>query len=194
MPPSPSRHVPDHPAAAAAALLETAPLVSRWTERLLARAQPPLTVSQYLALRAIADGPRIDEPFTATELARRAGVSGPAVSQLLATLLDTGWIERHEALADRRRQDVSLTEAGKGAMQSANAVLTAQLAELMADVPAPELDALARVLPVVRATLAGAPPPRRLRPPGPPRPPARLPSPPGPRGRQPAGPPPDPLH
>jgi DNA-binding MarR family transcriptional regulator len=193
MPPSPSRHGPDHPAAAAAALLETAPLVSRWTERLLAQAQPPLTVSQYLALHAIADEPRIDDSLTAADLARRAGVSGPAVSQLLATLVEAGWIERHEALADRRRQDVSVTEAGKGALQSANAVLTAQLAELLADVPAPELDALVRVLPEVRAALAGTPPPRRPRPPGPPRPPARPPSPPGPRDRQPAGPPPGPL-
>jgi DNA-binding MarR family transcriptional regulator len=193
MPPSPSRHGPDHPAAAAAALLETAPLVSRWTERLLAQAQPPLTVSQYLALHAIADEPRIDDSLTAADLARRAGVSGPAVSQLLATLVEAGWIERHEALVDRRRQDVSVTEAGKGALQSANAVLTAQLAELLADVPAPELDALVRVLPEVRAALAGTPPPRRPRPPGPPRPPARPPSPPAPRDRQPAGPPPGPL-
>jgi DNA-binding MarR family transcriptional regulator len=160
-------------------------LVSRWTERLLEQAQPPLTVSQYLALRAIADEARIDEPFTAAELARRAGVSGPAVSQLLATLLEAGWIERHEVLADRRRQDVSLTEPGKGALQSANAVLTAQLAELLADVPAPELDALARVLPVVRAALAGTPPPRRPRPLGPGRPPGRQPRPPGPPPRPP---------
>jgi DNA-binding MarR family transcriptional regulator len=149
-------------------LLETAPLVSRWTERLLAQAQPPLTVSQFLALRAIADAPRVDEPVTAAELARRAGVSGPAVSQLLGTLVAAGWIERHEVPADRRRQDVSLTEAGQGALQRANAVLTAQLAGLLADVPAPELDALARALPVVRAALAGTPPPRRPQPPGPP--------------------------
>ncbi len=172
--------------------------MSRWTERLLAQAQPPLTVSQYLALHAIADEPRIDDSLTAADLARRAGVSGPAVSQLLATLVEAGWIERHEALADRRRQDVSVTEAGKGALQSANAVLTAQLAELLADVPAPELDALVRVLPEVRAALAGTPPPRRPRPPGPrppgpPRLPARPPSPPAPRDRQPAGPPPGPL-
>ena len=160
-------------------------MVSRWTERLLAQAQPPLTVSQYLALRAIADGPRIDEHLTAAELARRAGVSGPAVSQLLATLVQAGWIERHEALSDRRRQDVSLTEAGRGVLEIANAVLTAQLAELLADVPAPELDALARVLPVVRAALAGTPPPRRPRPPGPGRPPGRPPRPPGPPPRPP---------
>ena len=59
--------------------------------------------------------------------------------------------------------------------------------ELLVDVPAPELDALARVLPVVRAALAGTPPPRRPRPPGP-----RHPH--GPPGRRPPGPPRGPLH
>ena len=35
-------------------LLAIAPLASRWIERLLAQHEPPLTLSQYLALRAIA--------------------------------------------------------------------------------------------------------------------------------------------
>jgi DNA-binding MarR family transcriptional regulator len=157
--------------------------VSRWTERLLAQAEPPLTVSQYLALQAIADEPRIEEPLTAVELARRAGVSGPAVSQLVASLVAAGWVERREALSDRRRQDLLLTDAGATALQSSSAALTAQLAELLTDVPAPELDALARVLPVVRAALAGRPPPRRPGPPGP-----RRPGPPGPRRPRPPGP------
>ena len=148
--------------------------MSRWTERLLTQAQPPLTVSQYLALRAVAD-----EPLTAAELARRAGVSSPAVSQLLATLVEAGWIERREAPSDRRRQDVSLTATGHAVLRSATVLLSAQLAELLVEVPAPELDALARVLPVVRAALAGTPPPRRPRPPGPGRPPGPPPRPPG---------------
>jgi hypothetical protein len=41
---------------------------------------------------------------------------------------------------------------------------------LLADLPGPEADALARALPHVRATLSGSPPPRRPRP-TPPRPP-----------------------
>jgi DNA-binding MarR family transcriptional regulator len=68
---------------AAEALAAAAPLATRWIERLLAQHDPPLTVTQYLALRAIAS-----ERISATELARRAGVSGPAVSQLLAGLAD----------------------------------------------------------------------------------------------------------
>ena len=38
---------------AAESLVALAPLATRWIERLLAAASPPLTVSQFLALRAI---------------------------------------------------------------------------------------------------------------------------------------------
>jgi hypothetical protein len=41
-------------AGAAEALAAAAPLATRWIERLLAQHNPPLTVTHYLALRAIA--------------------------------------------------------------------------------------------------------------------------------------------
>ncbi|HEY7073892.1 MAG TPA: hypothetical protein VH418_00920, partial [Solirubrobacteraceae bacterium] len=61
---------PRKPANPAEALVGVAPLAARWIERLLASGEPPLTLAQYLALRAIAS-----EPLAAAELARRAGVS-----------------------------------------------------------------------------------------------------------------------
>jgi hypothetical protein len=66
---------------AAAALAHAAPLVSRWIERLLAGHEPPLTVPQYLVLQSVAEG-----DIVGSELARRAGVSPAAISQLLDTL------------------------------------------------------------------------------------------------------------
>ena len=74
---------PRSPANAAEPLVGVAPLVSRWIERLLAGHEPPLTVAQFLALRAIAV-----EVVSGSELARRTGVSGPAISQLLAAAID----------------------------------------------------------------------------------------------------------
>jgi DNA-binding MarR family transcriptional regulator len=148
---------------AAEALVAVAPLVNRWIERLLARHDPPLTVAQYLALRAIAR-----EGVSGAELARRTGVSGPAVSQLLATLGDAGLLERHADAADRRRQTVALSAAGERAFRSAESRLREQLASLLAPLPRPEADALARLLPRVEAELSGAPPPRRPAPPPPP--------------------------
>jgi DNA-binding MarR family transcriptional regulator len=162
--------------AAADALATVAPLASRWIERLLAGHDPPLTVAQFLALRAIAE-----EGVSGSELARRTGVSGPAVSQLIGGLADSGLLAREEFVEDRRRHTLTLTDRGQGALRSAQGLLSAQLASLLADLPHPEADALARALPQVAATLSGAPPPRRPPPPPPPGPPHR-------KTRRPAGP------
>src|SRR5437588_8938225 len=89
--------------AATDALVSIAPLVTRWIERLLAGHDPPLTLAQYLALREIAR-----EGAGGSEIARRAGVSGPAVSQLIAALSDAGLIERATVAHDRRRHSLTL--------------------------------------------------------------------------------------
>jgi DNA-binding MarR family transcriptional regulator len=162
MPPSRKRKTQD----AVDALVSVAPLTSRWMERLLARHDPPLTLAQYLALRAI-DG----EAPGAGELARRTGVSGPAVSQLVAALVDRGLVERATVAGDRRRQDLGLSQAGKRALDSANGLMRRELGALLEDLPRPETDALARALPTVEALLSGTAPPRR--PPPPPHPPRR---------------------
>jgi DNA-binding MarR family transcriptional regulator len=158
-------------AEAAEALVAVAPLASRWIERLLARHEPSLTVAQFLALRAIAR-----EGVGGSELARRTGVSGPAVSQLVAALADAGLLERRAVAGDRRRRELALTAAGERVFRSAEALLRAQLATLIEPLPPPEIDALARLLPQVEAALSGAPPPRR--PPKPPPKPKRPPRPP----------------
>jgi DNA-binding MarR family transcriptional regulator len=160
--------------AAADALIAVAPLANRWIERLLANHRPPLTVTQFLAMRAIAG-----EGVSGSELARRAGVSGPAVSQLLSGLVDAGLLEREELPDDRRRQTLTLSARGQRALASAQALLRERLTPLLAELPRPEADALTRALPHLEATLSGAPPPRR---PPPPRPPG-APHPPPPRRR-----------
>jgi DNA-binding MarR family transcriptional regulator len=159
MPPRPPRK-PDE---AIDALLGVAPLVSRWMERLLGQGRPPLTLAQYLALRAI-EG----EAPGAAELARRTGVSGPAVSQLIATLADQGLVERRAVASDRRRQQLALTRGGRDALRAATKRMRAELGALVTELPRPEADALARALPQVEALLSGTAPPRR--PPPPPRP------------------------
>jgi DNA-binding MarR family transcriptional regulator len=158
----------DRASSAAEALAAVAPLATRWIERLLARHDPALTVPQYLALRAIAR-----EGVTGSELARRTGVSGPAVSQLLSGLASAGLVERRADAEDRRRQALALSPAGEEAFGSAEALLRDRLGELLADLPCPEIDALSRLLPSVEAALSGAPPPRRPPPPPPPGPPRR---------------------
>jgi DNA-binding MarR family transcriptional regulator len=132
-------------------------------ERLLASHQPPLTVSQFVALRAIDD-----EGVSRTELARRTGVSGPAVSQLIAGLTDAGLLARQEFAPDRRRQTLIVTPHGHAALHSSHHLLSERLSTLLVDLPRPEIDALARALPSLAAALSGVPPPRRPAPPPPP--------------------------
>ena len=142
--------------ATAEALAYAAPLVSRWIERLLAGHDPPLTVAQYLALRAIDEG-----DLVGAELARRAAVSPAAVSQLLATLESTGLIERRPGAADRRRQALSLGERGRATLRSAQLLLQDRLADLLVDLPGPEVEALGRLLMRIGPAVAGAAPPPR---------------------------------
>ena len=147
------------------ALVATAPLATRWIQRLLAAHDPPLTVAQLLALRAVASG-----PVTAAELARRTGVSGAAVSQLVAGLEQSGLLERAPTADDRRRLALALSPRGRQVLSSASQLLRARIAELVAGIPRPEADGLTRGLAHVESVLAGTPPPRRPPPPKHPRP------------------------
>jgi DNA-binding MarR family transcriptional regulator len=140
-----------------------APLATRWIERVLAQHDPPLTVPQYLALRAIER-----EGVSGTELARRSGVSVPAVSQLIAALAGAGLVEREPSEGDRRRVTLTLSRAGRRAYQGAEKALGKELGSLLSDLPRPEADALARLLPRVESALSGAAPPRRPAHPPPP--------------------------
>jgi DNA-binding MarR family transcriptional regulator len=150
------------------ALVDVSAHVSRWIERLLAAHEPRLTLAQFQALRAVAA-----EPITAADLARRTGVSGAAVSQLVGALEQAGWIERSREPSDRRRNTLALTKTGATVLTSATNVVNAQLGSLLSDLPRPEADSLARLLDKVERALGGAHPPRR--PPPPPRPRPRRP-------------------
>src|SRR5204863_2873825 len=103
--PRPRHHIGSRQAAEG--LVRTAPLVSHWIERLLAAHDPPLTVAQYLALQAIAEG-----ELVGAELAHRAAVSPAAISQLLAALEAEGPLTRGRLADDRRRQPLGLTDHG----------------------------------------------------------------------------------
>jgi DNA-binding MarR family transcriptional regulator len=145
--------------------VRVAPLVARWTERLLAAHEPPLTVAQLLALEAAEQG------TSGAELAARAAVSPPAVSQLVAVLEVAGLVERRREHDDRRRQSVVLTPAGARALQEARLRLRTGLLPLLDALPRREAASLAAALDRLAPALGGTPPPRR--PPRPPRPPSR---------------------
>jgi len=144
-------------------LVGAAAVTARWAERVLAAHEPPLTLTQFLALRSIGR-----ERVTAADLARRAGVSGPAASQLVSAVEQAGWIARTPLPHDRRSHELALTESGARVLATSTRTLGDRLGPLLAELPPPELHALERSLPLIEATLGGNPPPRRPRPPHPP--------------------------
>ena len=157
MPPRP------RPRNTADTLAAVAPLVTRWMERVLAGHDPPLTLGQYLGLRAIAAGTE-----SAADLARAAGVSEPAVSQLMAAFERAGTVTRTAAGDDRRRRRPALTPEGERVLRSAQTLVRQRLDPMLAALPPHESDALAAGLAQLEPILAGTAPPRRPRPPPPP--------------------------
>jgi DNA-binding MarR family transcriptional regulator len=156
--------MPPHPGPrnTADTLAAVAPLVTRWMERVLAGADPPITLGQYLGLRAIAAG--VD---SAADLARATGVSESAVSQLVAGFERAGTVERRSASDDRRRRPLALTPDGERVLRSAQRLVGAQLEPLVASLAPPDADALSTLLRRIEPALAGTAPPRRPPPPHP---------------------------
>jgi DNA-binding MarR family transcriptional regulator len=70
-------------------------------------------------------------------------------------------LTRGRLAEDRRQQPLKLTEQGEWALRSAQTTLRERLAGLLADMPPPEADALARLLERLQASLSGTPPPPR---------------------------------
>jgi DNA-binding MarR family transcriptional regulator len=157
--------MPPHPRPrnTAETLAAVAPLVTRWMERVLASAEPPLSLGQYLGLRAIAAG--VD---SAADLARATGVSESAVSQLVAGFERAGTVERTPAGDDRRRRRLALTPDGERLLGSAERLVGARLEPLVSSLAPHDADALAALLRRIEPALAGAAPPRRPPPPHPP--------------------------
>jgi DNA-binding MarR family transcriptional regulator len=146
-------------------LARIAPQVSRWVERSLAEHDPALTSAQYLALERLDRG-----EVGATELAERAGVSRPAVSQLVTSLVDLGLVERVEATADRRQHSLRLSGDGKRALRSARRLLEKRLDPILDGLPPHEVEKLGRSLGRLDEALGGTSPPRRPSPRTPPLP------------------------
>lgn len=70
---------------------------------------------------------------TINELARELGVSMPAVSQMVARMVEQGWVKREECLIDRRERIISVTEDGMGLVSRAKIAQHAWIKDFMAN-------------------------------------------------------------
>lgn len=129
--------------------LEVVPKLARLVTKLLERDVPgAMTIRQFRVLARLSQG---DDHIG--ELAARAGVRPPSMSEAIHGLVVRGWVDRTEDPGDRRRKTLRLTKAGEQVLAHAERVLEEAFAELLGELSGEEqaalttgLDALGDVL------------------------------------------------
>lgn len=89
----------------------------------------PLTETQYLILGSLDRG----GPATPAELGEAHHVRAQTLTPALNALSDAGLVRRRRDEADRRRQYVELTDAGRAVIEEDRAIRNAWLASAMAE-------------------------------------------------------------
>jgi DNA-binding MarR family transcriptional regulator len=121
-----------------------------------------LASNRDLSLTAIATLASLDRRGAQriTTLALAEGVSQPSMTQLVQRLEQRGLVRRESDPADGRVALVQLTEAGQSALLTRRQRNAERIAELLGGLPESDVlalaDALAAVLPVMRARLESA--------------------------------------
>jgi MarR family transcriptional regulator, transcriptional regulator for hemolysin len=91
------------------------------------------------------------DALTQKEIASRLGIEEPSLVTLLHRLEEDGWVTRKSAQHDRRCKLVHLGRRAQSVIAQINATAADLRHELLADIPAPELQTCIRVLSRIRA-------------------------------------------
>lgn len=130
-------------------LLAVLPLITRIVAQEVRReAGEATTMPQFRVLDYVAA-----RPITLSALARERRVSLQAMSELVQTLVERGWITRTPDPHDRRQQLLQLTEHGRAHYERAQTQTLRQLVPLMNELDDEERAAVARALPALRRVL-----------------------------------------
>jgi DNA-binding MarR family transcriptional regulator len=92
-------------------------------------------------------------PQRITTMALAEGVSQPSMTQLVQRLEQRGLVTRTSDPSDGRVALVSLTEEGRAVLAARRARNTRRIADLLADLPEPDVEALASALAAVLPAL-----------------------------------------
>ncbi|HQU15813.1 MAG: MarR family winged helix-turn-helix transcriptional regulator [Gammaproteobacteria bacterium] len=119
-----------------------------WRNRLNQRLKPlGLSQAKWLVLLKLSHG---GDGMVQKELAERIGVEGPTLVGLLDRMTRDGWIVRRDSRADRRSKTVHLTEQANAVTREIEAVAAKLRRELLADIPAEQLQCCQDVLQRIR--------------------------------------------
>jgi DNA-binding MarR family transcriptional regulator len=113
---------------------ELVPRASQLTRLVLRRIGDDISRTEVGILRTLSDGPR-----RITELAELEGLAQPTMTVLVQRLEEHGWAERRRDAADGRVALISLTDAGRAALEEFRARSRAALAEQLQAMSAAEV-------------------------------------------------------
>ncbi len=147
---SASSPAPDH-AALAPAAAELRMAVFRFARRLRAeRAVDAMSDGQFAVLAAL----RIHGPHTPGELADRERVTAPSMNRTVNCLEESGWVSRTPDDEDRRKVNVSLTDAGVDIVEETVRRRDAWVEEVLADLDDDDRATLARAAEIMQRAVA----------------------------------------
>ena len=107
------------------------------TRLFIARTRVPLSRTEMSVLRGLRG-----EPIRITHLAKREGVTQPAISLLVNRLEEHGWVTREADPGDRRAVLVRITPSGEEILEQVRAQYRALLHEEMASLNEAEVQTL----------------------------------------------------
>ena len=126
------KQTPQH--TAAQHILAIIPLVMRVVAAEMRRTGHALVPAHYATLTTLLQ----TGPCNLYELAEHLAVSAPTMSNLVTGLAEKGWLQRERSQQDRRRVEVALTPAGKALLDEMRQLAETRIADLLADMPAPD--------------------------------------------------------
>ena len=115
----------------------------------IAHTTVPLSRTEVGVLRDLTKG-----PIRITELARREGVTQPAISLLVNRLEARGWVSREADPSDRRAVLVAITKEGTACFDELRAQYRALLHEEMASLGPGEVEILASAVEILDRVIA----------------------------------------
>jgi MarR family transcriptional regulator for hemolysin len=125
--------------------------VSRsWRAKLDERLRPlGLSQSRWMVLLHLS---KRGDGMVQKDLAGWLGIEGPTLVRTLDRMTADGWLERRESASDRRAKTVHLTPQALAILQQINKVAAQLRGELLAGIPAADIEACMRVLQQIKHT------------------------------------------
>ncbi len=135
---------------AAQQMMTIFPLIGRLVkQRMLETGEEELTMMQVGVLRQLQE-----HPITASELAKRRHTSLQAVSVLIQSLVERGWIVRQPDANDRRQFLLETTPEGQARAQAAQEQMVSYMDEFLDQLTPEEIAAAEVFLPALQRVLA----------------------------------------